>query len=107
MPKRPMKRYVVESTSSGVEVLVAHSDIPGDTTLLENLSGGFEWGYEGAGPRQLAYAILADLIAGSFTEAFMKEVVSKTSPIDEHKQVVVFYEKNILAWLKNKLNKWS
>ena len=104
MSKRHMKRYVVESTSSGVEVLIAHSDAPGDTSSLEKLPGGFEWGYEGAGPRRLAQAILADLIADRFAEAFMKDVVAKASPIDEHRAVVVFHENAIVDWLRDQLN---
>src|SRR2546426_8954411 len=94
--------------SSGVEVLVHHSDAPGDTTPLNNpagwTSGDFEWGYEGAGPRRLAHAILADLIAERFGEVFMKEVVATTSPIEEHRKVVVFHEDKILDWLRNKLD---
>jgi hypothetical protein len=43
---------------------------------------GFEWTYEGDGPRQLALAILADHLgdpqrALALTERFMREVVSE------------------------------
>jgi hypothetical protein len=42
---------------------------------------GFEWTYEGDGPRQLALALLADHLgddakAQALTEAFMRDVVS-------------------------------
>ena len=42
---------------------------------------GFEWTYEGDGPRQLALALLADHLgddakAQALTEKFMREVVS-------------------------------
>jgi hypothetical protein len=42
---------------------------------------GFEWTYEGDGPRQLALALLADHLgdpqrALAFTEGFMREVVA-------------------------------
>ncbi len=42
---------------------------------------GFEWTYEGDGPRQLALALLADHLgddvkARALTEKFMREVVS-------------------------------
>ncbi len=42
---------------------------------------GFEWTYEGDGPRQLALALLADHLgddqkALALTETFMREVVS-------------------------------
>lgn len=33
----------------------------------------------------------------------MEEVVSKTSPIEEQRKVVVFHEENILNWLRSKL----
>ncbi len=102
-----MKKYVAEATSAGVEVLVHHSDAPGDTTPLNPpiwTAGDFEWGYRGAGPRRLAHAILTDLIADRFGNAFMDEVVSQTSPIEEHRQVVVFHEEKILDWLREKLS---
>jgi hypothetical protein len=43
---------------------------------------GFEWTYEGDGPRQLALALLADCLgddakALSLTERFMQEVVAE------------------------------
>lgn len=105
MARPPLKRYVAESTASGVEVLVQHSDHPDDTSSLEQLPGGYEWGYEGAGPTRLAYAILSHVVAEQFSEQFMKDVVSKTSPIEEHRQVVVFDEKDILGWLKSQFAK--
>jgi len=103
MSRAPMKRYVAESTGSGVEVLVHHSDHPDDTTPLEALPGGYEWGYEGAGPARLAYALLGNSVSERFSEQFMEDVVSKTSPIEEHRPVVVFHEKDILRWLRSKL----
>ncbi len=103
MSRAPMKRYVAESTSSGVEMLVQHSDHPDDASSLEYLPGGYEWGYEGAGPTRLAYALLSNSVSERFSEQFMKDVVSKTSPIEEHRQVVVFYEKDILRWLRSQL----
>lgn len=43
---------------------------------------GFEWTYQGAGPRQLALALLADRLgdpqrALALTERFMREVVAE------------------------------
>ena len=103
-----MRRYVAEVTSAGIEIRVQHSDDPNDTTALHNparwTEGGFEWGYDGAGPRKLACAILMDLIARRFGNAFMREVVARTSPIEEHHQSVVFHEEKILCWLRKKLS---
>lgn len=102
-----MRRYVAKSTPDGVEVSVHHSEQPGDMVPLSNpplwTKGGFEWGYAGAGPRRLAHAILTDLVAAKFGDAFMEEVVSKTSPIEERGQEVVFHEEDVLAWFKKKL----
>lgn len=105
-----MKRYVAEVTTNGVEVLVHNSELDGDSLPLSQPpgwppveGGGFEWGYHGAGPRRLAHAILADLISGRFGDAFMEEVVSQTSPIEDKERVVVFHEDHILNWLRRKL----
>ena len=100
----PAKHYVAQSTSAGVEVLVQHSAHLDDTSPLQQLGGAFEWGYEGAGPTRLAYALLADVVAERFGQAFMKDVISRTSPIEKHEKVVVFHEVDILKWLREQLN---
>jgi hypothetical protein len=98
------KKYVAESVSGGVQVLVHNSDHPDDTTTLEPIGGGgFEWGYEGAGPRNLAYALLADCIPNRFCDDLMRELVANRSPIQEHRRAVVFTEEEILLWLRNRL----
>jgi hypothetical protein len=99
------KQFVAEATDSGVEVLIQHSAHPDDTSPLISSSGGFEWGYEGAGPLSLAHAILANVVADRFCQPFMKDIIATTSPIEKHERVVVFHEADILKWLKGQLNK--
>jgi hypothetical protein len=45
------------------------------------IDAGFEWGYEGAGPRRLAQAILNDFLGFDVdlivTSAFMRDVVAR------------------------------
>ena len=54
-----MKTYSGRRTASGTVVLVDGQ--PLDPRLdLRDFQAGFEWGYEGSGPSQLALAILAD-----------------------------------------------
>ena len=76
-----MKTYVGDRTIDGVvvtvdgEPLAEHADLPGFSR------NGFEWRYEGAGPLQLAYAILADHFgdprkAGALQKPFMRTVVA-------------------------------
>lgn len=103
MPQPVFKKYVAEAVSTGVEVLVHHSEHPGDTTTLQPIGGGFEWGYEGAGPRNLAYAMLADCVSDRFCDKLMKDLVTNRSPIEEHRPAVVFTEQEILRWLKKRL----
>lgn len=98
-----MIKYVAESTANGVEVLTHYSEHPEDCRPLESVYSGFEWGYEGNGPRQLACALLADLIPRILGDAFMEEVVSQVSPISQHERAVVFREDQIVEWLKRKL----
>lgn len=106
MPRPVFKKYVAESVSTGVEVLVHHSNHPDDTTTLEPIGGSFEWGYEGAGPRNLAYAMLANCVPDRFCDELMKDLVANRSPIEEHRPAVVFTEQEILRWLKQRLEKF-
>jgi hypothetical protein len=103
MPRPFFKKYVAESVSTGVEVLVHHSERPDDTTALQPIGGVFEWGFEGAGPRNLAYAMLADCVSDRFCDKMMKDLVANRSPIGEHRPAVVFTEKEILRWLRKRL----
>lgn len=64
---RPTKKYVGVRTESGTTV--AREDDRGDvfalaarTDLKNHSPSGFEWGYGGSGPAQLALAILADAL---------------------------------------------
>jgi hypothetical protein len=99
-----LKKYVIESVPGGSEAIVHHSDYPNDTSRLGTKDSFFEWGYEGVGPTILAHAMLADSIANRFCDGLMKDLVSQRSEINEHRPAVVFYEKEILLWLRDKLN---
>ena len=103
MSKPIFKKYVAESVGDGVEVIVHHSERHDDTSALESIGGGFEWGYEGAGPRNLTRTILADCIPTRFCDHLMKDLVATKSPINEHRNAVVFSEEEILLWLKKRL----
>lgn len=68
----------------GPSVVGVHRD--GERTNLELhdarvVEGGFEWGYEGAGPRRLAQAILNDFLVFEVDQiaanTFLRDVVSK------------------------------
>ena len=65
--RRRMKRYVGTRTDDGCAVVVLEDDRPPrplDPRLdLRNHSPtGFEWGYGGSGPAQLALALAADVL---------------------------------------------
>lgn len=55
-----MKVYRGQRTPSGVEVTVNGEPLDARLDLRDFHASGFEWGYEGSGPSQLALAILAD-----------------------------------------------
>ena len=99
-----MRKYVVECTNSGTEVLVEYSECVGDSQPLRSVYSNFGWGYEGAGPHSLACALLSDLVAGVFGYDFMLEAVSKVSSMEDGEKVVVYKEDQMLSWLKAKLN---
>ena len=55
-----MKIYRGNRDSDGCAVTVDGRALPCPSGFPGNAAGGFEWGYDGAGPMRLAYAILAD-----------------------------------------------
>lgn len=76
-----MKTYSGSRTIDGIQVLVDGEPLSTHTEIKEFTDKGFEWTYEGASPRQLALALLADHLgdpqqALERSEAFMRHVVA-------------------------------
>lgn len=100
-----MRVYCGVRTRQGVEVWVEEGDTryPLDPRLdIECRSPtGFEWGYRGSGPAQLALAILADLTdketALRFYQAFKEEVIAGLP-----RQAWVLSGQDVLFWLEGK-----
>jgi hypothetical protein len=64
-----MRHYIGERTPDGCDVMVLDSSHPGGGYLLSprhdlrnHSPDGFNWGYGGSGPAQLALALLADAL---------------------------------------------
>ena len=55
-----MKIYKAVRMPDGCSVTVDGVPLGPRTDLRQHSTSGFEWGYEGSGPQQLALAILAD-----------------------------------------------
>lgn len=76
-----MKVFRGDRTIDGVQVTVDDRRLPvqhGHKSFSEN---GFEWGYEGSEPRQLAFAILAEHLgdenaAAALADGFMRAIVA-------------------------------
>ena len=76
-----MKIYEGGRSLDGALVTVDGAPLNPRFDLKRYSPAGFEWTYEGDGPRQLALALLADHLgddarAMALTERFMREVVS-------------------------------
>jgi hypothetical protein len=76
-----MKIYEGGRSLDGAVVTVDGRPLDPRFDLKMFSSMGFEWTYEGDGPRQLALALLADHLGGdkkalALTEQFMRDVVS-------------------------------
>ena len=76
-----MKIYEGGRSLDGALVTVDGAPLNPRFDLKRYSPAGFEWTYEGDGPRQLALALLADHLgddarAVALTERFMREVVS-------------------------------
>ncbi len=76
-----MKRYEGERTLRGVRVMVDGAPLPLRLDLKSFNKTGFEWTYDGPGPRQLALALLADHLGNdtkalALSEGFTRHVVA-------------------------------
>jgi hypothetical protein len=76
-----MKTYVGERSIDGVVVTVSGQPLDPAVEQARYSSNGFEWTYEGAEPKQLAFALLFDHLADTamaekLTPRFMTEVVA-------------------------------
>ncbi|MDK3022702.1 DUF6166 domain-containing protein [Cupriavidus taiwanensis] len=79
-----MKTYTGDRTIDGVKVHVDGRPLPDKADIQRYTDMGFEWGYEGQEPRQLAFALLFDHtdnagLARSSSEAFMRAMVANLS----------------------------
>ncbi|MGE0416398.1 MAG: DUF6166 domain-containing protein [Acetobacteraceae bacterium] len=77
-----MKIYEGGRSLDGAVVTVDGTPLDPRFDIRRFSPAGFEWTYEGDGPRQLALAILADHLgdpqrALALTERFMREVVAE------------------------------
>lgn len=75
------RRYSGERTIDGVRVTVDGREIDPRYEVRTYTDHGFEWSYEGDGPRQLALAILAEHMGDAvkaleYVEPFMQRVVA-------------------------------
>jgi hypothetical protein len=75
---RPAARYAGTRTPSGARVARIADDgsstaLPPRHDLRDHSPDGFEWGYGGGGPTQLALAILADALGSSQALDFYQE----------------------------------
>ena len=76
-----MKTYAGERSLAGALVTVDGAPLPPRHDLKAFSRAGFEWTYEGAGPQQLALALLADHLgdgprALALSKPFMAAVVA-------------------------------
>ena len=76
-----MKTYQAKRLPGGCSVTVDGAPLDQRIDLRQLSSSGFEWGYEGSGPQQLALAILADHFdddnsALTHHKVFMEVVIS-------------------------------
>jgi hypothetical protein len=100
------RKYIIERTSKGVQAVVQRSDEDFDYHELADVCGfGFEMGYDGAGPKNLAASIIADAVVGEFASLYVDEVVSKMpNSYRDEKTVSVVSQREVLAWLRDKLS---
>lgn len=84
-----MKTYTGERSERGAQVAVVNGDhqakpLPAGLQYVRHSPTGFEWGYLGSGPAQLAFAILLDHFgdpapARLYYQAFKFDVIAGLS----------------------------
>lgn len=79
-----MKTYKGVRSPQGCAVTVDGEPLDPRMDLGQSSDGGFEWGYEGAGPRRLALALLVDH-CGDAQQAFESYPVFTETVIAEFK----------------------
>ena len=79
-----MKTYKGVRTPQGCTVTADDQPLDPRMDLGQSSDGGFEWGYEGAGPRRLALALLADHL-GDAQQAFDNYPIFTETVIAEFK----------------------
>ncbi len=81
-----MKLFHGRRTATGTEVSVDGAPLDARLDLRDFRAGGFEWGYEGSGPSQLALAILADHAGPEAAlrdyRTFMRQVIAEIADDD-------------------------
>lgn len=103
MYNRSMRIFTGKRTNNGAEVFVDGEILPLEPSLelYSHSPTGFEWGYGGSGPSQLALAILqhlyGDSIALDYYQAFKHKFIV-TAPQNDF----VITSLEIDAWLKEK-----
>lgn len=95
-----MKTYRGVRLDEGCRVTVNGIVLPPRTDLRNHSPAGFEWGYGGSGPAQLALAILADYLgddeqAMTIYQEFKRAVIARLDS-DEW----TLFEDEIAAWWK-------
>jgi hypothetical protein len=90
-------------TEKTVLVTVDNAELPSRTDLRNHSPTGFEWGYEGSGPAQLALAILCDFLqddqkALEYYQEFKRDIIS---PIGG--QTWTLHSDSITEWYRRKL----
>ena len=73
LPDPSARTYQVIRSDFGVVALVDGRPLPPRTDLYNHSPTGFEFGYAGSGPAQLALAILADCIGEPLALEFYQE----------------------------------
>ncbi len=77
-----MKTFTSDRKTTGRKVWVRHIGTPRELTpypsqkVINHSPDGFEWGYSGSGPSQLALAILLDIYPRDIAEQFYQEFKS-------------------------------
>lgn len=102
-----MNKYVIERSAHSVIAHVHRSDCPDDWSPLEDQNDlGFEMGYSGTGPKNLASSLIADAVTGFLANEFSEEFISKWPNAYKDcgkPQVVVMDQETILAWVADKI----
>lgn len=109
-PRNAMCATHLHRSDLDMQAFVVGPSVADRVSLLDTMPRAtcFEFGYEGAGPHQLAELILASTVTRLFARQYMEEVIAALPPPDGSRgHDATIADADVLRWLYWQLGAWA